>query len=101
MCCVALWACTDADDLAFLAVWKRVIGKRGQAEAEADGLRQTNKKLRRSVATAEEEVKSLRAMLEAEKAARTAADKKHQDLQKQHAQLQEQHKQQHQVGGAG
>ncbi|WIA13302.1 hypothetical protein OEZ85_006886 [Tetradesmus obliquus] len=88
---------SDADELAFLAVWKRVVSKRAQAVSEAEGLRQATKKLKRSLLTSEEEAKQLRGRLDEEAAARAEAEAQLRELQAKHTKLQEQHKEQHKV----
>jgi septal ring factor EnvC (AmiA/AmiB activator) len=93
-----VFALADADDLAFLAVWKRVIAKRTQAASEAEGLRQASKKLKRSLLTSEEEARQLRGRLDEEAAARAEAEQQLKELQVKHTKLQEQHKEQHKVG---
>jgi chromosome segregation ATPase len=88
----------DTDDLAFLALWKRVIAKRSEAASEAEVLQQATRKLKRSLTTSEEEARLLRSRLDEEAAARGDAEQQLKELQAGHLKLQEDHKKQHKVG---
>ncbi|KAF6261191.1 hypothetical protein COO60DRAFT_1699907 [Scenedesmus sp. NREL 46B-D3] len=88
---------SDADDLAFLAVWKRVVAKRTQAASETDGLRQVARRLKRSLQSSAQEACHLRDKVDEEAAARADAEKQLSELQAKYTQLQDQHKEQHKV----
>jgi chromosome segregation ATPase len=88
---------TDADDLAFLAVWKRAVAKRNQATSEAEGLRQAAQCLKRSLLTSEEEARQLRGRLDEEAAVRADVEQQLQELQAKHSKLEVQYREQNQV----
>jgi hypothetical protein len=87
----------DADGLAFLAVWKRVIAKRSQAASEAEGLRQATSKMKRSLMYSEQEANLLHNRIDGETSGRAAAEQQLKELQAKHVELQEDLKKQHEV----
>lgn len=54
LCCCGVMCGADTDDLAFLAVWKRVMGRKQQALQDLDSLKSSSKKAERHLKVASE-----------------------------------------------
>ncbi|KAF6253924.1 hypothetical protein COO60DRAFT_370215 [Scenedesmus sp. NREL 46B-D3] len=87
----------DADDLAFLVVWKRVVAQRTTAASEAQRVRHAANKLKRSLLTSEQEARQLRYKLDEEAAVRADIKRQLTEMQAINTKLQEEHKEQRQV----
>ncbi|KAF6263936.1 hypothetical protein COO60DRAFT_1457906 [Scenedesmus sp. NREL 46B-D3] len=91
---------SDADDLALLAVWKRVVAKRTQAASEAQRVQHAANQLKRSLMASEEEAFELRDMLDEEAATRADVERQLTEMQEQYTKLlEEERKEQHKHAG--
>jgi len=70
------WRHAEPDDLAFLALWKRLMVRKQQlmhSATDSEPLRSSNQQLRASLATAQDTIRDLRERLTGETQARQAA----------------------------